>query len=82
MNVNTLPHYGISFFFFFHFALFIGNTYCEKDFEAVKSNTRDFRKATIEVAPWLCICSPCEGASGGELQQLLPHAPLHRAPRG
>lgn len=72
----------MGFLFFFHFALFIGNIYCEKDFEAAKSNTQDFRKATIEVAPWLCVCSPCEGASGGELQQLLPHALLHRAPGG
>lgn len=80
MDVNTLPHDGIS--IFFHFALFIGSTYCEKDFEAVKSNSWDFRKATIEVSPWLCICSPCEGTPGAELQQLLPHTHLHRAPGG
>lgn len=54
MDVNTLPHDGISIFFT---ALFIGNTCCEKDFEAVKSDTQDFRKARIRVSPSIYIWS-------------------------
>lgn len=57
----------------------MGNTCCEKDLEAVKSDTQDFRKKRTGVSPWIYIWSPCEGTSGAEVQQLLPPEHLYRA---
>lgn len=79
-HVWMLAHcHMMEFLFSFHFALFIGNICCEKDFEAVKSDSQDFRKARIEVSRWIYIWSPCEGASGGKVQQLLAPEHLLRA---
>lgn len=39
----------------------------KKDFEAVKSDTQDFRKARIGVAPWICIWSLSDSAPGGKV---------------